>query len=361
MSASSPLATGRRIASILWFPFLFAIALPLIFELAFHSPQPHQVRIAVVGSASQVETMSNQLHAVNSGGFRVEQLPSQTAAVSAVRNQGVAAAYLETSPSHSVLYIAKAASSIRASYLQGVFTQFAVNAGTPPPQLVDVVPLLPGDSGNAVFFFVFPMLMVGIITVLVLLQRAQTWPIERRVLAVAGMGAVGAAAAYITVVSLNALPSNPALLFYAFFLSQVFGQLLLGVAPILKQYFLPVAMTFSLVIGVPSAGGTVPPDLLPVGLRYLSDVLPLAQGVRVTRSVAYFHGADLLPPTMILVAWAVVALVALVYSWYRGRPSHDTGSAGGTSTDHSRVSPSTLPTETPQPDGTPRTPKLGLS
>src|ERR1700761_8100225 len=113
MSSSTPLATGRHIASILWFPFLFGIALPLIFELAFHAPQPHQVPIAVVGSASQVETMSKELHAVNSGGFRVEPDPSGTAAVSAVRDRDVAAALLETLPSRPVLYVAKAASAIR--------------------------------------------------------------------------------------------------------------------------------------------------------------------------------------------------------------------------------------------------------
>lgn len=333
MSASTSPATGRQIASILWFPFLFAIALPLIFQLAFHAPQPHQVSIAVVGSVSQVEGMSEELRTVNSGGFRVEQSRSTAAALSAVRDRGVAAAFLETSPTHQVLYVAKAASAIRAAYLQGVFTQLAQDARTSSPHLVDVVPLLPGDSGNAVFFFVFPMLMVGIITVLILLQRAQTWSIGYRVLAVAGMGAVGAAAAYITVVDLNALPNKPPLLFYAFFISQIFGQLLLGAAPILKQYFLPIAMTFTLVVGIPSAGGTVPPDLLPVGLRYLSNVLPLAQGVRVIRSVAYFHGEDLLPPTMILVAWAVVALIGLAFARHRGRPPDDTRWARRTNTD----------------------------
>jgi hypothetical protein len=353
MTASTPLAAGRHIASILWFPFLFAIALPLIFELAFHAPQPHRVPIAVIGTARQVESMSKELHAVNSGGFRVERARSEAAAESAVRDRDVAAAYLETSPSHPVLYVAKAASAIRASYLQGVFTQLALEARTPPPQLVDVVPLRPGDSGNAVFFFVFPMLMVGIITVLVLLQRAQTWSIEHRSLAVVGMGAVGAAAAYITVVNLNALPNKPALLLYAFFLSQVFGQLLLGAAPILKQYFLPVAMTFSLVVGVPSAGGTVPPDLLPVGLRYLSDVLPLAQGVRIARSVAYFHDANLLAPTMILVAWTAVALIGLAFVRYRDTPSDETRSDGVTATHLLTVSPVGVAAVTPATGGGP--------
>jgi hypothetical protein len=139
------------------------------------------------------------------------------------------------------------------------------------------------------------------------------------------------------VVNLNVLPDKPVLLLYAFFLSQVFGQLLLGAAPILKQYFLPIAMTFSLVVGVPSAGGTVPPDLLPTGLRYFSNILPLAQGVRITRSVAYFDGAGLLSPTMILVAWAVVALIALGVARYRDRPSSDTQTAGITATDRVNV------------------------
>jgi hypothetical protein len=322
MTSRALLTTGRRIASVMWFPFLFAIALPVIFELAFHAPQPHRVPIAVVGSTSQVEVLGERLHAVSSGGFTVEQLPTKAAAIVAVRDRYVAAAYL-AAPSSPSVYVARAASAIRASYLQGVFTQIAGEAGAPPPQLVDVVPLRPGDSGNGTFFFVFPMLMVGVITVLVLLQRASGWSTERRMLAVAAMGAVGAVTAYITVVSLNVLPDKPLLLLYAFFLSQVFGQLLLGAAHLLKQFFLPVSLTFALVLSVPSAGGTVPPDLLPTWLRYLSNVLPLSQGVKITRSVAYFGAADILAPTMILVAWAIAALIAVQVARYNGRPSKE--------------------------------------
>ena len=42
-------AAGRWLISILWFPVLFAIALPVVFELAFHAAQPHQVPIAASG------------------------------------------------------------------------------------------------------------------------------------------------------------------------------------------------------------------------------------------------------------------------------------------------------------------------
>jgi hypothetical protein len=52
MSTPQPPMPRRRIASILWFPIFFAIALPVTFEVAYHQPQPHNVPIAVVGPAS---------------------------------------------------------------------------------------------------------------------------------------------------------------------------------------------------------------------------------------------------------------------------------------------------------------------
>jgi ABC-type multidrug transport system permease subunit len=135
----------------------------------------------------------------------------------------------------------------------------------------------------------------------------------RRVTYVGAVGAVSALAAYLTVVGLNVLPGKPLLLVYAFLLSQVYGQLMVGAAPLLKQYFLPVSLTSALILSVPSSGGTVPPDLLPAFFRDLSYVLPLAQGVTVTRGVAYFHNSGIAQATLVLGLWAAVAaaIVAL--------------------------------------------------
>ena len=309
--------SARQVASVLWFPVLFAIALPFVFLLAFHAPQPHQVPIAVVGPSKQVQAVSEELRAVNSGGFNVRQLPSRSIAKTAVRNREVAAAYVEVPFSVPQLYVARAASAISANYLEQVFAQSASERGTSPPQTVDLAPLLPGDSGTGIFFFSFPMVMVGVITVLVLLQRAPTWSIERRLIAVAVMGAVGASTAYIVAISLDVLPNKPVLLLTAFSLSVIIGGLLVGLAPFLKQHFLPVVMTYILILGVPSAGATMMPDLLPSGLRYLSDVLPLAQAVKIIRSVAYFNGADTQGPTLILLVWAVIAVVVVGIAWDR--------------------------------------------
>lgn len=311
MSSSTPLESVRHIAWVLWFPILFALALPFVWEITFHAPQPHEVPIAVVGNRRQVEAIRADLQAVKPGGFNVTKYRSATVAAEDVSSRQLAAAYVEVLPPGDELLVARAASAISANYLQSVFTAIATEAHQPPPRLVDLVPLLSGDSGTGIFFFTFPMMMVGVITVLVLLQKAPTWSVEQRSLSVVGTGAVGALIAYATSVNLDVLPNKPVLLLLAFTFSQVIGQLLVGLVPFLKQYFLPVVMTFVMIVSVPSAGATMAPDLIPTGLRYLSAVLPLAQTAKIARSVAYFDGEQTLGPWLILLGWGVIALATL--------------------------------------------------
>ena len=317
MSAAQPHIPWQRIASILWFPVFFAIVLPLTFEAAFHQPTPHNMPIAVVGSRNQVRLVTGELDRVRLGGFDVRQSPSAAAATTAVRDRTAAAACVTDST--RTVYVARAASAIRASYLQGVFTRIAAETGQQPPRVVDLVPLASGDAGTGIFFFVFPLMMAGLITAIVLLQLP-TWGIGRRVIVVAAVGAIGALAAYLTAVELHVLPGKPLLLAYAFLLTQVYGQLMVGAAPLLKQYFLPVSLTAALILSVPSSGGTVPPDLLPGLFRDLSYALPLAQGVKITRSIAYFHSTGIAQATLVLGAWAAVAAGTVVAAWRR-RPS----------------------------------------
>jgi hypothetical protein len=114
---------------------------------AFHQPQPHHVPIAVVGDASQVRLMTDELHGVDADGFAVRPLPSAAAATAAVRDRQVAAVYVDDDPA-STVYLARAAAPIRANYLQGVFASLAGQAGRRPPPVVDLVPLaaVPGYS-----------------------------------------------------------------------------------------------------------------------------------------------------------------------------------------------------------------------
>ena len=310
MNTVQPQMTWRRAVSILWFPIFFAVVLPVAFEVSYEQQTPHRIAVAAVGNANKIGQLSAELHRAGKNGFEIRRVDSVSTATAAVRDRKVAAAYVAGAT--DTVYVARAASPIRASYLQGVFDRIAAGARRPVPGVVDLVPLVSGDGGTGVFFFVFPLMMAGLIAAIVLLQLP-TWRMGRRVAFVGAVGAVSALAAYLTVVSLNVLPGKPLLLVYAFLLSQVYGQLMVGAAPLLKQYFLPVSLTSALILSVPSSGGTIPPDLLPAFFRDLNYVLPLAQGVKVTRGVAYFHNSGIAQATLVLGLWAAVAaaIVAL--------------------------------------------------
>jgi hypothetical protein len=322
MSASPPHLPWQRVASILWFPVFFAVALPLTFEVVYHQPRPRHVSIAVVGGTSRVRLVANELNHISPGGFEVRRLASPAAASDAVRDRKVAAAY--AGGSAPTVYLAQAAAPLRANYLEQVFGKIAAASGREPPHVVDLVPLASGDSGLGVFFFVFPLMMAGLITAIVLLQLP-AWGIGRRVLVVGAVGAIGALAAYLTVGGLHVLPADPLLLAYAFLLTQVYGQLMASVASFLKQYFLPVSLTAALIISVPSSGGTVSPDMMPGLFHGLSYVLPLGQGVTITRGVAYFHNAGIAQATLVLGLWAALAAGAVAFAWVRQARPRSTG------------------------------------
>jgi hypothetical protein len=313
VSTAQAQMSWRRTVSILWFPIFFAIATPVAFAVAYRD-RPHNIAIGAVGTRSQVSVLNDELHRVSVNGFEVRHVGSVATATAAVRDRKAASAYVAGAT--STVYVARAASAIMANYLQGVFTRVAAETRGQPPRIVDLVPLESGDGGTGLFFFVFPLMMAGLIAAIVLLQ-VPTWGIGRRAIFVVGVGAVGAMAEYLAVVGLHVLPGKPLLLVYAFLLTQVYGQLMVGAAPLLRQYFLPFSLTLSMILSVPSSGGTVPPDLLPAFFRDLSYALPLAQGVKLTRSVAYFNNVGIAQATLVLGLWAAIAAATVAIAWLR--------------------------------------------
>ena len=108
--------------------------------------------------------MTDELHGVDADGFAVRPLPSAAAATAAVRDRQVAAAYVDDGPA-STVYLARAAAPIRANYLQGMFASLA---GHPAASLRPSSTWFPG-GGTGIFFVVFPLMMTGVITAIVLL------------------------------------------------------------------------------------------------------------------------------------------------------------------------------------------------
>jgi len=202
------------------------------------------------------------------------------------------------------LYVAPAASGTRADYLTAVLH---------PAATVDVVPLAPGDvTGVGIFFYGLPMLLVGMITSIVLLQFPM-WPVRKKVATVAATGAFATVVAFAVATTRDVVPPEPWLLVFGFLLTQTIGWLTTALPRLVRQFFMPVAMTFVLILGIPTSGATVNADMLPRALAWLHQVLPFGQFIEAARAVAYFDGHGLARPLTVLVAWAAGA--GLLLAW----------------------------------------------
>ncbi|SNY47597.1 carboxypeptidase regulatory-like domain-containing protein [Paractinoplanes atraurantiacus] len=307
--AIAPQPTRGRVLSLIWFPFFFAAVMSVLYLLAFAHPQPHDMRLGVIGSAPPLPA-----------GLAVQPVTDATA----VAHNDLAGAYDSAT---GTLYISSAASGTRADYLTAVLH---------PRQTVDVVRLASGDvSGVGVFFYALPLLLIGLITSIVLLQFGM-WPLHRKLATIAAAGAFASALAWSVAVSLDVIPADGWLLLYGFALTQAIGWLTTGITRLVKQFFMPVAMTFVLLLGIPTAGATVNADMLPTPLRALHDVLPFGQFIEVVRASAYFDNHGLARPLSILLAW--VAAGAALLAWtHRPAPKAQATPAPVIETGHQRL------------------------
>jgi hypothetical protein len=315
MSTQPSLARGL---SLLWYPVVFAALLGALALAAYTHPQPHEVRLGIVASPAATDSLAGRLDTRFPQGFLTTPYASRAQAVDALRHQDVVAAVVSGSPAE--LLVASASSSIRATYLEQTLPPVLAQEGwRGPPTVTDVVPRRAQDAtGNAAMFWGLPLLVVGFITSILLLQLA-TWSLARKAGVIAVVGALSSASVFAIATGMDVLPAKPLLLLYGFVLTQAIAWLSSGIAPLAKQYFVAVSGTFVLILGIPSAGGTVPTDLLPDVPRWLGAFMPLSQTIALGRSTAYFHDHGALRPLLILLGWAVLGAALMLGGEWRAR------------------------------------------
>lgn len=327
MSGSPGRPQSRSFAAVLWFPLFFATAFTLMFLVAFASPAPRDMDLGVIGTDSQVSAVDRAVRQVAGDGIDIQQLSDRDEAERLVRQGELAGAYVAADPQNPELVVASASSAIRADYLkEAVGREAAQQVGGTPATSVDLVPAAKGDaSGVGLFFYAMPLLLVGMITSIVLLQ-AVTWTAHKKAAAIAATGVCASLTVYAVAVSMDVLPAEPILIIYAFLLTQAIGWLTTAVALLAKHHFMPVAMTFVLILGIPTAGGSVPPDMLPAALGTLHQVLPFAQFIDLARSTAYFGGHDTVRPFLTLLGWTSAAATLFAFAARRTkRPAPSPG------------------------------------
>lgn len=300
-----PAAAGwRRALILLWFPCFFAAGFALLGLLAFAHPAPNQVEVGVIAPAEQSDfpRLATGIHLVEIGD------PSQARAM-------VASGALAAATDGTDLLLASAASATRAGYLEDAFAAASVGQLVP----IDVNPLPRGDaSGVALFFYALPNLLVGLITSIVLLQ-AGPLPIWKKALTIFATGLFSAVFSFVLATGMQAIPSDLRLIGYALLLTQTIGWLTTAAALYARHFFMPLAMTFVLILGIPSSGATVNADMLPYAVRWIGDWHPFAQFIDLARADAYLGSDGGARPLAVIGAWAVFGSALLLARALRDR------------------------------------------
>ncbi|MEU9994592.1 ABC transporter permease [Streptomyces sp. NPDC050848] len=312
MSAS---ATRKTLAVLVLIPVVVALAL-----WAFAWPAariaPRDLPIGVAGPATATAPLEQRL-AERDGAFEVHRYDSEAAARTAIEDRVVYGAVVVT-PQGPELLTASAASPVVAGLLRE-----AVTAQLPPGTQVtvtDVVPAPAGDPrGSAFGAGLFPLILAGaasgIVVTVLGLRGARAAVTLLGAAALAGIVGASLAHSWLGVFAGDWWAEAGVLGLTVL----AIGAAIAGLAALIGKPGIGVGALTMILLGNPFSGVASAPELLPAPVGALGQWLPPGAGGSALRSVAFFDGAGAGSALLVLGAWVVAGLTALLVGGRRAK------------------------------------------
>lgn len=301
-----------------------AILFQLAFVASFIGAEARPVlREATIGLVGNPPAVADSVGGAGASTVSYQPFAGLAAARQAVRNGELPAA-LAVSGGHETLLVADAAGlTLTAAIEQEATAQAA--AAHHSLAVVDVRPLPPDDPGGIGTFLLVLGWVIGSYLGMILLTRVlgpKAGGLRgTATLAVwAALYAVASAGLGVVLVDplLDRITGHPwallgagSLIVFAVAMSTRALMSLFGMAGI------AVAIVVFVVLGNPSAGGSVPNQMLTTGFRFLADVLPNHAGTSLLHGIQYYGGHRLGHPILVLSLYAVIATAVCFAQSYR--------------------------------------------
>jgi hypothetical protein len=187
--------------------------------------------------------------------------------------------------------------------------------GRPAPEIEELRALDSNDpAGTTINLTVLPLAVTSILGAMLLVQLAPGLGVGERLLLLTPFGALGAGAAVlITNVALDALP-GPLLGLWAIAVLAILSIATpsAGIIGLLGPPGTLVSFMIFLMLGNPASGAASAPELLPDPWREAGQFLPSGAAASAIRNIAYFDGAALAKPLIVLAAWVLIGVLLLV-------------------------------------------------
>jgi hypothetical protein len=287
-----------------------------------HDPEPNHVPLGLVGPGTERTAAALE----RGGRFEPKRYEDEERAREAILDREVYGAVL-TGPRPRLL-VAGAASAQVASLLQ----EAAGRVSGGPPPVEDVRPLAGGDPrGVTINLIAIPLSVTSILGAMLLFVLAPALAAPKRLACLAGFAVVGGLVTILIVaVAIDALPGPflglsavAALVIAATAVPSALIVRLLGPPGIMLSFLV------FLMFGNPASGAASAPELLPDPWREGGQLLPAGAGATGLRNVAYFDGAALAQPLLVLIVFAAAG-AALMLATARRTSRSPTARAPGT-------------------------------
>jgi len=315
--------THKAIALVLALTGGLSLILALFVSVAVNSG-PNGVRLAVAGppaAVAQIQAGVEQLAGADA--FEVSIVGDEAAARAALEDRTADGAIV-VGPNGPVVYTASAGSPVIAQALSSA----AAHLGNPTatgPAVVDVVSLPSGDSrGTGLPAGSFPMIIAGLaLGAACAFALRNRWTVVTTIVGgsvVIGLSFAGILA-WLGVSGGHYLAESGAIA-----LTVAAGALLVGgLVRLIGTAGAAIGALILLLVGNPLSGIATSPRFLPAPWGEFGQWLPTGAGGTLLRTVSYFPAASIAWPLTILLVWAALGLIGVIYG--QAKLGHGAGAA----------------------------------
>ncbi|MFC8448312.1 hypothetical protein [Kitasatospora sp. NPDC057223] len=149
----------KHLAVHLLTPLLMCLGMALAYQGAFHQPEPHHLKVAVVGTTEQTQSLARAVQASGGSALDVTTLPTRDAAERQLRDRQLIGAFVPDAGSPELL-VATANSDTSAMAAEAVFRTVTAHQGV-PLAVTDVAATGEGDPTGQGLFFLLVALSIG--------------------------------------------------------------------------------------------------------------------------------------------------------------------------------------------------------
>lgn len=298
----------------------------LVFIVTFigglHSPGPRSVPIGIVGTHAQASGLARALDQVAPGGYAVHTYPSTSAARGAILNRTIDAA-LTPGRRAPVLLVATAASPALARATFRDVRVVAASAHTlVTVQDVRPLPSRDPDSLSQVYFVIAlmtPSLLFGSMLVSKISPRLNPiWQLGIIAVYAAVVAAVATAFADPVFGALTGAPwgifgIGALLAFASAAISAAVRRWTGGIGYVVLGLLL-------IPVGISASGTTLGPNMITPWYADLGKALLPGSAMPAVQNTVYFNGNDIINPLLIMSAWALAGILALVMASFLHPP-----------------------------------------